>query len=378
MSMMDMGVDLGAQAVDANGDPVSGVTLNYCSDSQAVATVADGQVQATGSAGTANITICVGSVSTTVEVTVSSGEIPGRYDAMTSSPMAGRYGAVAFVINNVAYVGTGSTQSETYTKDFYKYDPETDTWAEISSLPGLARSNAVAFVIDGKGYVGLGASASASTPSLVDFYAYDPAEDSWEAVEDYGGYSRYSATAFVVDGKAYVGTGSNSGRKLFWMDDIWEYNPAIDYWRPKNDFEGDGRHSAIGFTIGNFGYLGLGNGAGPDGNGTDYFSDIWRYDPSDDSWTQITPFRGAGRQDPVVFVKSNRAYVGLGASPVGTYTDFYAYDVEGGYWLDKQDFPDARHSGIAFTIGSYGYIGFGTDNNNASYHNDVYRFWDGL
>lgn len=73
MSMMDMGVDLGAKAVDANGNEVSGVTLNYCTDNATVANVVDGTVQPAGMAGTANITICVGSVSTTVEVTVSSG-----------------------------------------------------------------------------------------------------------------------------------------------------------------------------------------------------------------------------------------------------------------------------------------------------------------
>lgn len=305
-------------------------------------------------------------------------EIPGRYTAVAQAPMAGRHDAVAFVVNNVAYVGTGSTSSEKYTKDFYKYDPSTDTWTQVSDLPGLARTNAVAFTIGGAGYVGLGSSASSNTPSLVDFYAYDPATDSWSSIEEFGGYSRYSATAFVVNGKAYVGTGSNSGRKLFWMDDIWEYNPSIDYWRPKNDFDGKGRHSAVAYTIGNYGYLGLGNGAGPDGNGTDYFNDIWQYDTESDSWTQIAPFRGDGREDPVVFVKGTRVYLGGGSSPSGTYTDYYAFDNQLGIWLDKKEFPDARHSCIAFTIGSNGYIGLGADNGITTYYNDLYQFWDGL
>lgn len=63
--------DLNAQALDALGDPVANANITYCSDNLQVANVDfTGAVTATGE-GTATITVCVGSVQTTVNVSVS-------------------------------------------------------------------------------------------------------------------------------------------------------------------------------------------------------------------------------------------------------------------------------------------------------------------
>lgn len=51
----------------------------------------------------------------------------------------------------------------------------------MSDFPGEARNNAIAFVLNGKGYVGLGTN---STTMFKDFYEYDPATDTWTKIAD--------------------------------------------------------------------------------------------------------------------------------------------------------------------------------------------------
>ena len=63
--------DITAVARDAANNPVAGATLRYCSNSMAVCTVdASGTITASGP-GTATVTVCNGSVSTTITVNVS-------------------------------------------------------------------------------------------------------------------------------------------------------------------------------------------------------------------------------------------------------------------------------------------------------------------
>jgi hypothetical protein len=58
-----------AAAVDAGGNPVTGATLTYCSDNMAVVNVSGGTIMPSG-IGTATLTICNGSVQTTITVNV--------------------------------------------------------------------------------------------------------------------------------------------------------------------------------------------------------------------------------------------------------------------------------------------------------------------
>jgi len=46
---------------------------------------------------------------------------------------------------------------------------------------------------------------------------------------------------------------------LIYKNDFWEYDPATNVWVQKVNFGGDAREQAIGFSIGNKGYIGTGN-----------------------------------------------------------------------------------------------------------------------
>ena len=60
--------------------------------------------------------------------------------------------AVSFVINNLAYIGTGWDGLNTRFTDFWKYDPVGNVWSQVTSMPdSTARSSAVAFAANNKG-----------------------------------------------------------------------------------------------------------------------------------------------------------------------------------------------------------------------------------
>jgi hypothetical protein len=74
----------------------------------------------------------------------------------------------------------------------------------------------------------------------------------------------------AINGKGYLITGGQStGIKA------WEYNPVTDLWTEKTSLEGSARADAVGFTIGNLGYITTGK------SGSYYFDDLWSFYPDD-------------------------------------------------------------------------------------------------
>ena len=99
--------------------------------------------------------------------------------SMPSDTLA-RDGGVAFAINGKGYVGLGSTGTR-FLNDFWCFDPQTQTWSRVADFPrrdGIEdyqsyerRRYAVAFVIDNVAYVGSGEDIDGHAQS--DFYKFD-------------------------------------------------------------------------------------------------------------------------------------------------------------------------------------------------------------
>lgn len=171
-----------------------------------------------------------------------------------------RYGAVEFVIGDKAYVGFGQ---DTGLKDFWEYDPTDDSWTPIADCPSTANNVWIgtAFSLDGKGYV-------CDITSEGYIYEYDPSLDEWQQKAQIP-YNNQGASGFVLDDKLYLCTGSWQKKK-----EVWEYTPSTDTWVRKADFNGGGRENAIAFVVDGRAYLGSGT---TDGGGA---NDLWMYNPS--------------------------------------------------------------------------------------------------
>src|SRR6187431_1721987 len=83
--------------------------------------------------------------------------------------------------------------------------------------------------------------------------------DYWTQKADFGGAARCVAVGFSIGNKGFIGTGYGATT----YDDFWEYDPDLNIWTQKADFGGMSRRNAVGFSINNKGYIGCGlNGSG--------------------------------------------------------------------------------------------------------------------
>lgn len=247
-------------------------------------------------------------------------------------------------------------------------------WSKLNDFGGDARVGAVSFSINGKGYLGTGGKTREWKPGqqdkgnvlLKDFWEYDPAKDTWTQKADFAGAEREGAVGFSIGDKGYLGTGFDNRTRRQCTDDFWEFNPATNAWTRKADFGGGPSHQGIGFSIGQKGYIGLASG-----------NDLWEYDPATDRWSKKKnmPIVNLALQAPelvgfISFTIDNKAYIGLGrkrvfvrydgGSPSYNTTDLdkmYQYDPATDVWTKLKDFPGGRQSyRVAFAIGTKGYI----------------------
>lgn len=239
-------------------------------------------------------------------------------------------------------------------------------WVRMSDMDGVGRSMACAFTIDQKGYICCGY-RGANKALLKDCWAYDINGNYWTQCADMPdeAQGRQSATAFTVNGKGYVTTGAIKDEPSY-LDDTWEYDPITDKWTQMDNFPGGKRMGAIGFSIGNYGYVGT-------GYNDNYLKDFYRFDPtapSGSQWEITSGFGGYKRRFASVFVINDVAYICLGENNGSTTEDFWKFD--GSSWTKLRDISNSnsdedydddyaimRYQAVAFEIDGVGYIATG-------------------
>lgn len=90
--------------------------------------------------------------------------ISDQWTIKSDFPGPARERGVSFVIGEFAYFGTGISGVINY-NDIWKYNPVSDSWTLCSTIPN-SRNSAVAFTLNNKAYIGYGGSS--------DFYEFDP------------------------------------------------------------------------------------------------------------------------------------------------------------------------------------------------------------
>lgn len=260
----------------------------------------------------------------------------------TVNGIAGRDYFASFAIGDKVYVGMGqasysngcnSSGTRQYT-DWYAYTPASNTWARIADFPGDYRNvGYVSFSIGNKGYFGLG---YANGNFASDFWEYDPALDVWTKKSDFP-YRSYQAVGYAIGEKGYVVGGMIYDNLNNFIDEEkqrnYEYDPATDNWIRKADLP-SGLSSATGFAIGDKGYIGLGIGAS--GYSTEFFS----YNTTTDSWSQIANYPKQSKQRAIGFSLGNLGYViGGDNGVIADRKELYSYDPAADAWTLKQSYP---------------------------------------
>jgi len=244
-----------------------------------------------------------------------------------------RHHPVTWSLNGFGYSATGTVPGNNPSAKFERYDPVTDSWTTLPNFPGPARSFSIGGVYNGEAYLGFGAGFNTV---LNDLWKYNPNSESWQQLSSCPCAGRQHPTFTVNEnyGKIYVGKGNNATGNL---GDWWEYDIASDTWTQMPDFPGSDRHHPYHFSIGDYSYTGLGHDTSPEMAREDWY----RFDPLNNTWSQMAS-APEGRIAGTQFEHGGKGFVLSGdgdfhqATPVSI---FWMYDPDNDEWTVLNPHP---------------------------------------
>lgn len=184
------------------------------------------------------------------------------------------------------------------------------------------------------------------------------AQSKWSPRTSIPDSARGEGIAFSIGNYGYIGLGENYyEHPLKFYNDFWQFNPATNLWIKKANFPGKARVWPATFVIGRYAYVVTGRDSGL----TNYLTECWQYNSVTDHWTQKASFPGLARAYAVGFAIGGNGYVGLGHN-ADFYKDFWVYDTATNSWAAIVNFGGmARWCASAFSVGGKGYVCFGQD-----------------
>ncbi len=174
------------------------------------------------------------------------------------------------------------------------------------------------------------------------------------------------AVGFSIGDKGYLGLGWNP----YQTNAFWEYNPSINQWIQKGNFPGIFMGHSVGFTINGKGYI----GTGLSGPSNTFHNEFWQYDSPGDTWLQKASFGGVPRSEATGFSINDKGYIGTGWNQSNGYKkDFWEYNSSTDQWIQKADFPGTSRVGASgFSLNGRGYIGLGSD--SSGFKKDLWEY----
>lgn len=255
--------------------------------------------------------------------------------------------------------------------DVHRYDPSTDSWTAMAAFPGGGRGYGYGVCEGNNAYVGFGSNSSGYP---TDWWHLNMASGTWTALADFPGLGRNHPAMVLAGGQIMVGLGSNDIGNL---GDWWAYDMANDTWEQRSAFTAGDRHHPFYFGIDGAAYVGFGHGNSVNGDLTIY-RDFHRYDPETDDWTQLGDFPGEARVAGTQFAKDGFGYVlsgdGDNHGPLD-YGEFWKYNPSNDSWSEMPAHPGgARWAPGSFVLGCYAYLTSGLEGANDTFHQDLWRY----
>jgi hypothetical protein len=142
---------------------------------------------------------------------------------------------------------------------FWAYDPLTDSWTSKADPPSGSG-------VDGHLVVLGGVIHHIGNNGTV--WAYDVAMDEWMPRANRGASIQWPQV-FTLAGRAYTVSGLGT---MGPVDDVHRYDPVMDQWDELTLFTPQARTQGFAFVLDDRAYVGSGLGGGPT---TTYFSDVW-------------------------------------------------------------------------------------------------------
>jgi Kelch motif len=212
------------------------------------------------------------------------GTCPTPWTLVASMPLD-LYGAGGASDGTFYYSAGGYTFETNSTLDVvYRYDPSTDTWDTMTSMPQAAiMPVAVYYPPTNKIYVFGGEDGNTGTNYSIT-RIYDIAGNTWTTGANMPDVRSFMAGGYVPGtGKIYILSGYNTGTIDSAQPNTWEYDPAADSW---NDLTATAPypHPAGGFAYGVINDK-LYTAGGRDAANAN-INDTWEFDPAGPTYTQ--------------------------------------------------------------------------------------------
>jgi N-acetylneuraminic acid mutarotase len=238
-------------------------------------------------------------------------------------------------------------------------------WVQIADFPGLECDDGVSFVINDKAYCGTGLQVGWSLSK--DFYRLDMPTDTWTTIASLPiGEERQYASGFTDGTLGYVFGGESGGNDL---NDLWTYSPTSNTWTALSSKPGNGLRGAACFVIGSTAYF-----AGGAYQSAAGLAEVWAYNMSSDTWTQknnlpIGCWRGSGTSF------GGKGYLLFGRELNGRFIkELYQYDPLADAWTFKSNFPNKGRSYSSLQIIGPDLVVFGGVDTLNSYYNEMWTY----
>lgn len=189
----------------------------------------------------------------------------------------------------------------------------------------------------------------------------------WQQLGDFPGTARDDGASFVINNKAYFGTGYQLG----WTTtrDFYSLDLASHTWTTGTPLPaGMERQAAHGFSYKGKGYIfgGL--------NGSSFLNDLWCFDESASTWTQLPSKPGGGVCGANYFLIDSIVYFCGGSVSITALTnEVWSYNISTATWTQKNNFPFSLWRGGATGLNGAGYMLFGKDAAN-NFFRTLYRY----
>jgi N-acetylneuraminic acid mutarotase len=222
---------------------------------------------------------------------------------------------------------------------FWRYDPDEDSWEELSNLPKGAYYGADIQYLDGYIYALFGGYQKT-------FARYSIEDDSWEEMIQYPDLT-YQGTSMTTDGTdIYAITGNNT-------QNFYKYSVLDDQWTPLTGSPLTLNYGADLVYIDGYIYT-------PRGINTNIF---YRYDIINENWTTLSTIPDLIRDD--IDITTDGQYIFLAKEYNST--DFYRYEILTNTWTVIASAPAAsRYAGVQY-LAHDGYVYFFRGNNQSDF-----------
>ncbi|MBL7741277.1 MAG: hypothetical protein JNK14_18785 [Chitinophagaceae bacterium] len=147
-------------------------------------------------------------------------------------PGGWRFNPAYFAINGKGYV-VGGNSHDGYKTDIWEYDPVDNSWEDKGNHPGFGRESATGFSVGNKGYMVNGhISSGGNTYYYNSLLQYNPATNSWATKAAFPASARSYSRSFVISNYGYVGGGRNEEVRFI---DFYKYDPVDNSWERMAD-----------------------------------------------------------------------------------------------------------------------------------------------